>query len=75
MQSEEYRLMSMYRGFNELNQQYMLLEKDLREYCVKKILEENNPFYYCEHEDFLIKHVHQIKSNLHARIRPFKQTI
>ena len=71
MQSEEFRLLSMHRRYNELNQQQMLLEKDLREaelreQRLRKIVEEDNPFYYCEHEALLIRIDHSFRCNVHA---------
>lgn len=33
---------------------------------MQKILEEDNPFYYCEHEGLLIRTDHQVKSSVHA---------
>lgn len=71
MQSEEFRLLSMHRRYNELNQQQMLLEKDLREselreQRLRKIVGEDNPFYYCEQEALLTRIDHNIRCNVHA---------
>jgi len=71
MESEEYKLLKQFKDYSRTHQSEMLLQKDLqesrlREQRLKKILEEDDPFYFCEHSNLLIRiNTFQTKKKVH----------